>query len=212
MVWDALVSRQPSLHVCWLLLYPVQGTHTGCKPLVALMHYMQDSDTDLQQLQALLQPLLDAEQHLPEPVPVACPVMSPAERTTLLRAQLRELKDAAGRTSHSLGASSQQQQQPQQEPQQQCRRVAHLLKNLQLAHDTLSIMEQHAGFRQVAWGALAMWYRHAAAASSQMILAKVVLNEPVSVSAEHCGVWFVQGAGSGISHVFCSCGAPEAMH
>lgn len=163
----------------------MQGTHTGCKPLVALMHYMQDSDTNLQQLQDLLQPLLDAEQHLPEAAPVPCPVMSPAERTALLRAQLRELKDTAGAapagsTSHRLGACSQQQQ-------QQCRRLAHLLKNLQLAHDTLLIMEQHEGFKQVAWGALEMWYRHDAAASSQMILAKVVLNEPVSVSGRHRG-------------------------
>jgi hypothetical protein len=146
------------------------------------MHYMQDSNTSLQQLQDLLQPLLKAEQHLPERAPVPCPVMSPAERTALLRAQLRELKGTAGAapagsTSHSLDACSQQQQQ-----QQQCRRLGHLLKNLQLAHDTLFIMEQHEGFRQVAWGALEMWYRHDVAASSQMILAKAVLNEPVSVS------------------------------
>jgi hypothetical protein len=142
---------------------------------------MQDSNTSLAALQSLLQPLLDAEQHLPPQLPVLVPLMTPAERSAMLRRQMSQQHGAvlpAGCASSSSNSSG------QNTCQQQCNnRTAHLLRNVQLLHETLSYMNQEEGFRQVATGPLSMWYCHDVAAESQLIRAKVVLEESVAVSS-----------------------------
>lgn len=138
----------------------------GCKPLVALMRYMQDSSTSLSVLTDMLQPLLDAEQHLPPQMPVPSPQMTPAERSASLRSQLQQAHPA------SSGEQQQQSSQP---------RIAHLLKTLGLAVRTLHIMDQEEGFKQVASGPLALWYCHDTVAKSQILRARVVLDESVAV-------------------------------
>lgn len=145
----------------------LQGA-VGCKPLVALMRYMQDSSTSLSVLQDMLQPLLDAEQHLPPQMPVPSPQMTPAERSAFLRSQLKQ--------AHPASSSSEQQQQQSSQP-----RIAHLLKTLGLAVRTLHIMDQEQGFKQVASGPLSLWYRHDTVAKSQILRARVVLDESVAV-------------------------------
>jgi hypothetical protein len=134
------------------------------------MRYMQDSNTSLSVLQDMLQPLLDAEQHLPPQMPVPSPQMTPAELSAFLRSQ--QLQQA----SHPASSSGPQQQQQSSQP-----RIAHLLKTLGLAVRTLSIMDQEEGFRQVASGPLSLWYRHDTEAKAQVLRARVVLDESVAV-------------------------------
>jgi hypothetical protein len=146
---------------------------------------MQDSNTSLAALQSLLQPLLDAEQHLLPQTPVLTPLMTPAERSAVLRRQLNEQRHAvhpAGCANSSSSSSSSSSGQSTCQ-QQRNHRTAHLLRNVQLLHETLIYMDQEEGFRQVATGPLAMWYCHDVAANSQLIRAKVVLEESVAVSS-----------------------------
>lgn len=69
-----------------------------------------------------------------------------------------------------------------QQQQQDTARLSHLMRKVQLAVDTLAVMSQQEGFRQVAHGLLEMWYCHDTVAKSQSLRARVVLEEPISVS------------------------------
>lgn len=161
----------------------LQG-NIGCKPLVALMRYMQDSKTSLTVLQALLQPLLDVEQHMPAQTAVPTPNLTPAERSAALRRQLHDLHPA-GQSAHCTNNSSSQGACQQQ--QQQCQpRIKHLLHTLQLADKSLLLMDREEGFKQVASGPLSLWYCHDTEAKSQMLRARVVLEESVAVSRSCC--------------------------
>lgn len=168
------------------------------------MRYMQDSSTSLSQLQELLQPLLDAEQHLPQQLPAPIPHITPAERTAELRRQLQELQQA-GRNNNTVNSSSDPAPCMASPKQQQYGqpRVAHLLHNLQLAHESLAMMDREEGFRQVAHGPLQLWYCHDAAANSQIIRAKVVLEEPLSVSSSSSRVVVARS-----THTHCCAAVP----
>lgn len=163
--------------------FSLQG-NIGCKPLVALMHYMQDSKTSLSVLQALLQPLLDVEQHMPAQTAVPTPNLTPAERSEALRRQLHDLHPA-GQSAHCTNNGSTQGA-CQQQPQQCQPRVGHLLHTLQLAERSLMLMDREEGFRQVASGPLSLWYCHDTEAKCQMLRARVVLEESVAVSSQAC--------------------------
>lgn len=172
----------------------MQGVSIGCKPLVAVMRYMQDSNTSIAQLEKLLQPLLDAEQHLSQQLPTPIPHMTPAERSAHLRRQLQDMQ-GAGHSSNSTPSSSSSSSAacaaaPAQQLQYAQPRVAHLMHNLRLVHESLSVMDREDGFKQVAHGPLQLWYCHDAAAKCQIIRARVVLEEPLSVSSS-TGWWCV---------------------
>lgn len=141
---------------------------------------MQDSNTTLAELQQLLQPLLAAEQHLPPQQPVPTPRCSPDETTAALRAQLQAAQEGVGSSGSAASSNNCVNSAAAAKPAQQ--RLAHLLCNLELTEKTLAVMHQQEGFKQVAWGPLEMWYWHDTASKSQIIRARVVLNEPISVS------------------------------
>jgi len=160
----------------------LQGASLGCKPTVAVLKYMQDSNTSLSELQQLLQPLLEAEQHLPPQQPVPTPRCSPAETTAALRHQLQAATEREGSSSSSTAASSSNCVGSGSDAKPAQQRLAHLLRNLELTERTLAVMHQQEGFKQVAWGPLELWYWHDTVSKSQIIRARVVLNEPLSVS------------------------------
>lgn len=153
------------------LLLLLQGRRLGCKPAVALMQYMEASGTSLEQLQQLLQPLLEAEQQQgAADLPVPTPVMDPLARTAALVDAAAQSRQQGG---HANSSSS--------ELQHVRPSLSRLLGNVKLCVDTLAGMASEEGFKQVAWGALELWYCHDTLHHRQIIRGRVVLDEPVEV-------------------------------
>lgn len=167
-----------------------QGITVGCKPLVAVMRYMQDTSTSIEQMEAMLKPLLAAKQHLPKPQPVPTARMTPAERTAALsRQQQQQQQQSPAHSSSSSQAAYHQQGDVERKQLQQHSRpcLSHLLDNVRAVLGTIAVTKQQQGFKQVAWGPLQLWYFHDTAASRQLLRAKVVLEEPLSVSRHGFG-------------------------
>jgi hypothetical protein len=150
----------------------LQGRSLGCKPAVALMQYMEASGTSLEQLQQQLEPLLAAEQQLgadAQDLPTPTPAMDPEARTAALVEAATTAKQQNG---HASGSSQLQRGRAS---------LARLLGNVTLCHETLAVMRDGEGFKQVAWGQLELWYCHDTARHRQIIRGRVVLDEPVQV-------------------------------
>ncbi|WIA09921.1 hypothetical protein OEZ85_010135 [Tetradesmus obliquus] len=165
---EELLSALPA-ELAHILRRYTQGRSLGCKPAVALMQYMEASGTSLEQLQQLLQPLLEAEQQQgAADLPVPTPVMDPLARTAALVDAAAQSRQQGG---HANSSSS--------ELQHVRPSLSRLLGNVKLCVDTLAGMAREEGFKQVAWGALELWYCHDTLHHRQIIRGRVVLDEPV---------------------------------
>eukprot|EP00879_Flechtneria_rotunda_P012757 GHRR01013321.1.p1 GENE.GHRR01013321.1~~GHRR01013321.1.p1 ORF type:complete len:363 (+),score=102.08 GHRR01013321.1:695-1783(+) len=140
-----------------------RGSPMGCKPTGALLKYMEDTGTSLEQLKQQLLPITEAED--PD-LPTPTLRMQPSERTQALQDTARQQQQQA-----STSSSTQQQQLCKQPT------ISRLLGNIELIQQTLSGLAREDGFKQVSWGALQLWYMHDTVNHRQVIKAKVVLEE-----------------------------------